>query len=162
VCVRGWGYVARTECSFFICFINRTGYDSLIMSRFDLHAILLSRVPKERILMNHKIESILQDKHKVTIRCTNNTFHQADVLVGADGAYSAVRQSLYDRLTMTGKLPEADLALLKISHTTYLGTTKPLDPKNFIGLEEPVSHCDTILGTNRAETVIVSSYFRCR
>jgi len=53
------------------------------MSRFDLHSILLSRVPKDKVFMNHKIESSLQDKHKVTIRCTNNTFHQADILVGA-------------------------------------------------------------------------------
>ncbi|GJJ71829.1 hypothetical protein EMPS_04186 [Entomortierella parvispora] len=129
-----------------------TGYDSLMMSRFDLHQILLSRVPKERIFMNHKIESILQDKHRVTIRCTNNTFHQADILVGADGAYSAVRQSLYDRLSMTGKLPEADSTLLKIRHTTYLGTTQPMNPADFMGLDEPISHCDTILGSNGPET----------
>jgi len=60
---------------------------------------------------------------------------------------------------MTGKLPEADLSMLKISHITYLGTTRPLDPKKFTGLDEPVSHCDTILGTNRAETVTLSPLF---
>ncbi|KAG0054021.1 hypothetical protein BGZ83_012097 [Gryganskiella cystojenkinii] len=129
-----------------------TGYDTLITSRMDLHRILLSRIPKEKVLMDHKIDSILQNKEKVSIRCANNTFHEADVLIGADGPYSAVRESLYERLSATGKLTQSDKEDLKISYMTYLGTTAPLDPKDYFGLEDSASHCDTIVGIERPET----------
>ncbi|KAG0248799.1 hypothetical protein BG011_009910 [Mortierella polycephala] len=129
-----------------------TGYDSLIMSRVDLHALLLSHVPAEKISMGKKVLSILQNENGVMIRTADNKTHEADILIGADGAYSAVRQSLYNHLTKEGKLPRSDNEQLKVCHTSFLGTTGPLDPEKFPKLKDPASYCDVIIGTERTET----------
>ncbi|KAF9961312.1 hypothetical protein BGZ65_010952 [Modicella reniformis] len=129
-----------------------SGYDSLIMSRIDLHALLLSRVPKKKIFMGKKVLSILQDEHKVTVKTSDGLSYDADILIGADGAYSAVRQNLYKQLTKEGQLPQSDSEQLKVCHCSVLGTTSSLDPKKFPKLKDNFSHCDTIIGTNRLET----------
>ncbi|KAG0366222.1 hypothetical protein BC939DRAFT_437182 [Gamsiella multidivaricata] len=129
-----------------------TGYDSLIMPRIDLHALLLSRVPAEKVLMGKKVLSVLQNEHGVMVRTSDGMTHDADILIGADGAYSGVRQSLYKQLERVGQLPRSDSEQLKVCHTSFLGTTAPLDPEKFPGLKDHFSHCDTIIGTDRPET----------
>ncbi|KAF9950273.1 hypothetical protein BGZ72_008048 [Mortierella alpina] len=129
-----------------------TGYDTLIMSRIDLHALLLSRIPKEKISMGKKVLSILQNENGVMIRTSDGSSHDADILIGADGTYSGVRQSLYQQLAKDGKLPRSDSEQLKVCHTSFLGTTGPLDPEKFPKLGDAFSHCDMIIGTDRSET----------
>ncbi|KAF8939663.1 hypothetical protein EDD21DRAFT_373008 [Dissophora ornata] len=129
-----------------------TGYDSLIMSRIDLHTLLRSRVPSEKILMGKKVLSILQNDNGVMVRTSDGMTHDADILIGADGAYSAVRQSLFKQMARDGILPRSDSEQLKVCHTSFLGTTTPLDTEKFPGLKDDFSHCDTIIGTNRTET----------
>ncbi|KAF9571182.1 hypothetical protein EC968_000870 [Mortierella alpina] len=129
-----------------------TGYDSLIMSRIDLHALLLSRVPKEKISMGKKVLSILQNENGVMMRTSDGMSHDADILIGADGTYSAVRQSLFQQLAKDGKLPRSDNEQLKVCHSSFLGTTLPLDPEKFPKLGDAFSHCDMIIGTDRSET----------
>lgn len=84
------------------------GYDVLVFPRPEIYDLLLSRVPKERILLGKKVLSILQNKEGAMIRCSDGTHYHGDIIVGADGAYSAVRQSLYRQLTDENKLPACD------------------------------------------------------
>ena len=51
--------------------------------------------------------------------------------MGADGAYSAVRQSLYKQLTESKILPASDSEELKKGYTCVVGTTNSLDPTKF-------------------------------
>ncbi|KAG0039945.1 hypothetical protein BGZ82_006058 [Podila clonocystis] len=126
-----------------------TGYDSLFMARSDLYALLLSKIPSENIHMGKKIMSIQQNAEGVMIRCSDNTHHHGDILVGADGAYSAVRQSLYRQLDQQGLLPAEDKGDTPLAYLCMVGTTRPLDPEKYTALKE--SHCDfaTVLGKDK-------------
>ncbi|KAG0334393.1 hypothetical protein BG005_004866, partial [Podila minutissima] len=84
------------------------GYDIHVFPRPELYELLLSRVPKEKILLGKKVMSILQNKEGAMIRCSDNTSYHGDIIVGADGAYSGVRQSLYKQLSDENKLPVCD------------------------------------------------------
>ncbi|KAG0284018.1 hypothetical protein BGZ96_011621 [Linnemannia gamsii] len=52
-------------------------------------------------------------------------------LVGADGAYSAVRQGLYDKLKKAGRLPPADALPLPFNSVCLVGQTRPLTAEEF-------------------------------
>ncbi|KAG0011321.1 hypothetical protein BGZ82_003050 [Podila clonocystis] len=46
-------------------------------------------VPRERILLGKRVLSSIQNEDSVLVRCSDNSSYQGDILVGADGAYSA-------------------------------------------------------------------------
>ncbi|KAF9898039.1 hypothetical protein BX616_004572, partial [Lobosporangium transversale] len=132
-----------------------TGYDSLVTSRPQLHALLSSRVPQEKVHMNKKIVSLTQDSESVTITCADGSSYTGDILIGADGSYSSVRQALYNEMKKENILPnnteDGDVSL--VSHyMSILGTTNPMNPANFEGLQDDESHCDTVIGEERGLT----------
>ncbi|KAG0027872.1 hypothetical protein BGZ82_008725 [Podila clonocystis] len=110
------------------------GYDYLVFPRPVLYDLLLAKVPKEKIAFKKKILSIKQTDDEVTIHCSDNTAYEGDILVGADGAYSAVRQCLYKQLAQENKLSASDAEQMNVNFTTMVGTTGPLDPNVFPGL----------------------------
>ncbi|KAF9284918.1 hypothetical protein BGZ74_001618, partial [Mortierella antarctica] len=71
-----------------------TGFETTIFARADLYDLLLSKIPPSKIHFNKKIMSMMQNKEGVMLRFSDNTHIHGDILIGADGAYSAVRQSL--------------------------------------------------------------------
>ncbi|KAG0237453.1 hypothetical protein BGW41_008395 [Actinomortierella wolfii] len=104
------------------------GYMSLFFSRPELLRWLKSKVPSEKILLGKRIQSTTQNENGVKIFCTDGSSYDADILIGADGAYSAVRQSLYQNLAKkTNSLPPSDTAPLRFDQFCILGITKPLD-----------------------------------
>ncbi|KAF9372250.1 hypothetical protein CPC16_002531 [Podila verticillata] len=82
------------------------GYLPHIIARPILYDILRGLVPAYKICMGKKILSLLQNREGVMIRCSDNTSYHADILVGADGANSGVRQSLYKSLLDKNELPK--------------------------------------------------------
>ncbi|KAF8949044.1 hypothetical protein BGZ46_005223, partial [Entomortierella lignicola] len=71
-----------------------TGYDYYILSRPKLYEILRRQVPAHKISMGKKVLRIKEESDKVTVNCSDNTTYYCSIVVGADGAYSAVRQSM--------------------------------------------------------------------
>ncbi|KAF9159801.1 hypothetical protein DFQ26_006166 [Actinomortierella ambigua] len=118
---------------------ERAGYPSLIIARCKLHDILASLVPKDKILYGKKVVDIEQadDQPTVTVHCTEGDKFHAQILVGADGAYSGVRQAMYKQLQEAGQLPKEDAEPLSFSHVCVLGTTQPLDTQVWPELLEP-------------------------
>ncbi|KAF8936834.1 hypothetical protein BGZ58_003639 [Dissophora ornata] len=123
-----------------------TGYDTLVFARPQLHELMLSRVPAEKVLMNKKVLSIEQNQLGAMIRCNDNTQYHGDIIVGADGAYSGVRQALYKRLEAKGMLPKSDAESLEAGFITMVGTTDPLDPQRYPCLKEPVVDFSVVIG----------------
>lgn len=86
--------------------------------------------------MSKRVLSILQNQHGVMVRCSDNVTHHGDILVGADGAYSGVRQSMYHQLKTQKKLPRSDDTTLPYSCTCLVGQTEVLDPDEFPEINE--------------------------
>ncbi|KAG0262253.1 hypothetical protein BG011_000159 [Mortierella polycephala] len=123
-----------------------TGYPLLLFPRPDLYALLFSQIPAERISLGAKVTSVDQNDSGVTITLQDGTQDQGDILIGADGAYSAVRQGLYKQLESKGLLPDSDKENLHMGHVCMVGTTGPLDPAKYPVLKEETSHFHRVLG----------------
>ncbi|KAF9111347.1 hypothetical protein BGX27_005049 [Mortierella sp. AM989] len=123
-------------------------YYGLVMARPDLHEILLSHVPPEKILTGKRIVSVTQDDIGVSCHCSDSTIYHGDILVGADGAYSAVRQSLYKDLKDHGNLPRHDFSCIKLDQVVVVGITEPLNPNEYPMLKEDVCQFRIVLGGN--------------
>ncbi|KAF9972079.1 hypothetical protein BGZ73_004833 [Actinomortierella ambigua] len=114
---------------------HRTGYPWLIAPRPELHELFISKVPKEKVLYGKKAVSILHTDEKVSVECTDGSIYEGDILVGADGANSAVRASLFKELKAAGKLSASDQEPLMFRNACLVGTTDPLDPAKFPGVD---------------------------
>ncbi|KAG0074520.1 hypothetical protein BGZ90_010687, partial [Linnemannia elongata] len=84
---------------------DRTGYDFIVFSRPELYEIIRKRVPEEKVLMNKKVTAINKTPTGVSVTCSDNTTYDGHILIGADGAYSTVRQKLYSEMQAEGVLP---------------------------------------------------------
>ncbi|KAF9180014.1 hypothetical protein BGZ51_006513 [Haplosporangium sp. Z 767] len=128
------------------CTEERYGTYTHIVSRPLLYDIIASQVPKHKVRMGMKVLSYTQDEAGVEVRTWDNGKHRADILVGADGAYSAVRQTMYQDLEKQGKLPASDKEQLPFTNVCLVGTTDPLDGDKFPFLTKPESHFVSIVG----------------
>ncbi|KAG0029241.1 hypothetical protein BGZ81_003989 [Podila clonocystis] len=81
------------------------------------------------------------------IRCNDNKTHHGDILVGADGAYSAVRQHLFKVLKGKKLLPSSDEGDLPFDWVCLVGQTEVLDPEDFPYMKLPHSKFNSVLGT---------------
>lgn len=87
------------------------------------------------------------------VKCADGSVHESDILVGADGAYSAVRQNLYERLKKEGKLSVADQKPAMFNCVCLTAQTYPLDPVQFPELSEPGCHYNNIVAQNKPYSV---------
>ncbi|KAF9925338.1 hypothetical protein FBU30_004928 [Linnemannia zychae] len=79
---------------------------------------------------------------------------KGDIIVGADGAYSAVRQRMYEQLKAEGKLPLSDQQELPFTQTCLVGQTNVLDPEEYPILKEKECQFRTVLGKSRPYWVL--------
>lgn len=68
------------------------GAPYLLLSRADLHALLMSSIPEGIVHMGKACSSVDEHADGAEIRFTDGSSARADVVVGADGIHSAVRQ----------------------------------------------------------------------
>ncbi|KAG0308736.1 hypothetical protein BGZ98_007012 [Dissophora globulifera] len=134
-------------------FQEMVGYDYLVFSRPRFYDLLLSKIPPGRIQFNKRVLAI---KHLaeggVSIAFSDNTSQIGDIVVGADGAYSGVRQSMYRSLEDNGLLPQSDGQRLRIRYLTMFGTTDPLDDNEYQDLKDDFSHFRYYIGQGRPHT----------
>ncbi|KAG0042622.1 hypothetical protein BGZ83_000242, partial [Gryganskiella cystojenkinii] len=123
------------------------GADLFIVARPALHALLEKHIPQERIHMNKKIVSIHQNDHHVKVECVDGSVFEGDLLVGADGAYSTVREEMFKDLKQRGKLPEEDDVPLPYNCVCLVGQTKPLDVETFPELKSQLCAFNSMCGT---------------
>ncbi|KAG9061264.1 hypothetical protein KI688_007602 [Linnemannia hyalina] len=122
------------------------GYDHVLFARPELHDMLFKKTPKEKLHMSKKIVSLDQDHDGVTVTFGDNTTAHGDILVGADGAHSAVRQHLYKTMEKESLLPKADTKDMSKGYISLVGTTSSLDPVKYPGVLEKESEAFYIIG----------------
>ncbi|KAG0257433.1 hypothetical protein BG011_003953 [Mortierella polycephala] len=128
------------------------GYDYVAFSRPDLYNLLYSKTPKEKIMFKKKILSLQQNENGVMIRVADGTTYHGDILVGSDGAYSGVRQSLYKEMQKKKILPASDAKQMCINFSTMVGTTNPLGQDFHEHLQDPFAHFSLMIGKDSPYT----------
>ncbi|GJJ67787.1 hypothetical protein EMPS_00133 [Entomortierella parvispora] len=102
-----------------------------IVSRPVLYDMIYDKIPKEKIHLNKRVVSILNGDVGARVDCTDGSTFDGDIIVGADGAYSPVRQSLFKWLKKNNKLPSSDDVPMPYCCVCLVGQTEELDPKEF-------------------------------
>lgn len=111
--------------------------------------MLFKKIPPTKIHLSKKIVSFDQDKDGVTLIFDDNTTSRGDILVGADGAHSAVRKHLFKTLLKEGLLPQDDTKEMNKGYISLVGTTNELDPVNYPGILEEDSESHYIIGDKK-------------
>ena len=85
-------------------FKDRFGAEYYQIHRADLHDALVAAVyahDSDAIVLDHEFVSLKQDDQSVIATFKNGNSVYGDILVGADGARSAVRESIIDKVKVT-------------------------------------------------------------
>jgi 2-polyprenyl-6-methoxyphenol hydroxylase-like FAD-dependent oxidoreductase len=103
--------------------------------------------------MGKKVLSMDQGGNGVILRFSDGSEAEGDILVGADGAYSAVRQGLYDKLKKEKRLPTGDGLPLPFTTVYLVGQTRPLTAEEFPDVDLPSCQFRTTIGTDKPYSV---------
>ncbi|KAF9907146.1 hypothetical protein EC991_011286 [Linnemannia zychae] len=126
-----------------------TGYGQYIVARPKYYELMLKQIPSHKIHFGHRVLNITEENDKAKIHLSSGETFEGDIIVGADGAYSAVRQRMYEKLKAKDELPKSDQEELPFSCTCLVGQTKVLDSEEFPVLKDP--HCSfrVVLGNDK-------------
>ena len=74
---------------------EKFGAPHLLLHRGDLHEALASIVPADVVHLGRKLATFRQDETGVVMRFDDGSEARADVMIGADGVHSIVREALF-------------------------------------------------------------------
>ncbi|KAF8983822.1 hypothetical protein BGZ46_009390, partial [Entomortierella lignicola] len=135
---------------------ERYGYYSYIVHRAEFCQILMSRMRSDSILWGRYVIETVAGDIGVQCRCKNGQVIQGDILVGADGAYSAVRQNLYKNLKEKSLLPKSDMENLKFTQNAIVGMTEPMDLERYPDAGTEFGECQVVVGKDSPYTIWIS------
>ncbi|KFH67359.1 hypothetical protein MVEG_06093 [Podila verticillata NRRL 6337] len=125
------------------------GYNFYIIARPVLYRILWRRIPPERLHLGKRMLSMVQGENGVQIYTSDKRVHQGDLLVGADGASSSVRQNMFKELEKLNRLPPEDNVPLPFKFISLIGQTEPLDTNVYKDLLREDSPFQCVVGKGR-------------
>ncbi|KAF9169696.1 hypothetical protein BGX20_009953 [Mortierella sp. AD010] len=135
-----------------------TGYEMYVLARPKLYDLLHQKVPEHKISRGKKVLQTKEHDDKVTVCCSDGTEYECSILVGADGAYSAVRQSMYKKLDEERNLPLADKEDFSIGFINMVGVSTPLNPEKYPQLSETDrSYFRVVSGNNNDSCYFVTA-----
>ncbi|KAG0006596.1 hypothetical protein BGZ65_006243 [Modicella reniformis] len=119
------------------------------MARPDLFQLLKSHVPQRKILLRRHVVDVIEDDRGVLCKCSDGAEYWSDMVVGADGAYSTVRERMYHQLKPQNQPPSSDDQPLKYTHHCVLGVSKELDPNILPAIKDRFSRFEVMLFRER-------------
>lgn len=141
------------SCSFVTNLVYSAGAQQYTVSRSELHELLSSQLPPESVHLGKRVFSYHQDEENVMIKFMDGTKYYGHVIVGADGAYSVVREHLFLYLSMKDRMKTSEDAIEPFSSVCLVGQTEILDPNEFPSLNSEFSETATIQGSSNLCTV---------
>ena len=111
---------------------NRYDAPYLQMHRGDLHDALMSVVPDALIARNKRLRDVTASGSGITLAFTDGTTDKADLVIGADGLHSRIREILLG--------PEAPVATGRVAYRATFPTSL---------LRRPVGECTKWWGEDR-------------
>ncbi|GJJ75052.1 hypothetical protein EMPS_07410 [Entomortierella parvispora] len=132
--------------------VPMSGSDCYIVARPILYDILYNKIPKERIHLNKRVLAIQNGDLSSRVDCADGSSYDGDIIVGADGANSPVRQGLFKWLKGNNKLPSSDDVPMPYNCICLVGQTGELDPEEFPEVGKPMSAFDGMASTTSAYT----------
>ncbi|KAG0311566.1 hypothetical protein BGZ97_011801 [Linnemannia gamsii] len=127
--------------------------ESVVFGRPDLLKLLVSRIPPGKLILGKRILSTARTEFGVLVRCADNSAYEGDILVGADGAYSSIRQNMYKELKDKKMLPRSDSKPLKFDQNIVVGITDELDPEKYSALRQDFAEIHGIIGNKAPYTM---------
>ncbi|KAG0340462.1 hypothetical protein BG004_006396 [Podila humilis] len=124
---------------------DNVGQCERIISRSELYTVLRGNLPSHQIHLGKRVLSYAQTERGVDVRCSDNSLYHADIIVGADGAYSAIRQIMYKDPEVAPTIPGSDKGSLPFKCVCLVGQTIPLDPEDFPHLDEQYAQSNFVL-----------------
>ncbi|KAF9400548.1 hypothetical protein BGX21_004060 [Mortierella sp. AD011] len=121
------------------------GYYTITFARCRLFELLRKQIPPKNISLNKKVLRSEERDGRAIIHCSDNTFYEGDILIGADGAYSGVRRRLYKRLDGLELLPHIDLEDSSIGYTFMVGVAEPKNPEKYPELKGPTARFPVVV-----------------
>ncbi|KAG0078681.1 hypothetical protein BGZ93_007744 [Podila epicladia] len=129
---------------------ERHGYHNRVISRPELYNFLVDQIPAEKIQLGKQVTQVEQDDDAATCICTDGSKYRG-IIIGADGAYSAVRLSLYKGLKEKGLLPASDYKPMWYRSKALVGMTYP-DHERFSELGKEAYFSDVKVLVSRGDT----------
>lgn len=126
---------------------------SHVISRPAIYDILLRRIPRGKLVFNKRVLTTKEVEKGVEIVCSDGSKYEGDILVGADGVNSAVRQNIYKRLKEEGRLPPEDDTALPYNLVCIVGQTTPLNVEDFPELKDDHCHANLMVGLDKKFSV---------
>jgi len=136
-----------------LCVFFSLGTQNLIFSRPQFYQLLLGRIPAHRISLGKKVLRTVEKEGRIRIHCSDNSTHETDILIGADGAYSSVRQSMFKRMEAEDRLPKCDTENLAVASINMVGVAVPEDLSKYPQLKDPFSHFSVVIGGSGSRSV---------
>lgn len=126
---------------------DRTGYPFVVMERQEILQVLYAGIKdKSRLLARNGAVSFSENDEGVIVTCEDGTVYKGDVLVGADGIHSKVREFMYDKLEETSLKQKVQKTRRELSaeFTCVFGNTEKVP-----GITIPVGSSWNFQGVNR-------------
>ncbi|KAG5728078.1 Salicylate hydroxylase [Termitomyces sp. T112] len=76
---------------------ERYGFDQMMVRRAVLHEALLLDIPADVVTWNSELQSVRETDEGVEVEFANGSSDTADLVIGADGVWSIVRECIFEK-----------------------------------------------------------------
>ena len=107
--------------------------------------------------MNKRVTLIQTSETGVHLTCADDSEYKGDLLVGADGANSVVRQAIFAQLQSKGQLSASDAVPLPYNCICLVGQTETVEEASFPELKHELCQTNNMVAIGSPYTVKVAA-----